>query len=552
VASTSASDARNGSPDSRELEWQLTAIDLGAVHRWLTEHHTIQGLSIEHRSPLQVHDTYFDTSDWRIRRAGFALRVRRAAGASEATLKELHPSTDGLADRRELTEPMTEAAPDAIAHSAGPVGARVQAVAGAHALQALFSVDTTRQRFAVRKPDGDDVGEIALDETVISRPDGQPQARAHRVEVEARTNEPQSLEELVKALSGELSLEPATDSKYALGLRSVGLAPAQSVQLGSSPIDGSMRVDEAALGTLRRQLSAWIEHEPGARLGEDPEALHDLRVAARRIDAALALFAEYLPAALARMRKRLEQILKALGGVRDLDVQLASVEEFERQLEPAARPAVEPLRQLLRAERTRARTRMLRILDSPTTENWLARLRSGLLKPSAGRMRHDHDPVTVIAPALLQSRYKKLRKAAKRLTTESSVEDYHRVRGRIKKLRYAVEAVAEIYGDPAAALLRSLRRLQNSLGELQDAHVALTRLHGRACEGRKLSAEAVFLMGRMAESGAAAGARGRDDFHKRYPRLRKRWKQLRRRFDRLPAQAHQVAEATPSSTQQSS
>lgn len=428
---TSVRTTENGI-NRREVEWQLAATDLGSVHRWLAEHHTIQGLVVEHRSPLQVHDTYFDTSDWRIQRAGFSLRVRKAAGETEATLKELISSKEKVADRRELTEPLTAA--DAIFRSAGPVGTRVHAMAGAHALQALFSVSTTRQRFTVRKQDGsEDLGEIALDESVISRPDGEPQTSMQRVEVEALTSECQPLGRLVKELSTECSLESVTDSKYAVGLRTVGLMPPTQTQLPLDRIDASMRIDELAVATLRAQLSAWIAHEPGARLGEDPEELHDLRVAGRRIDAALALFAQYLPTALVRMRARLKLILQALGSVRDIDVQLVNLQAFERKLATADRAAVEPLKRRLDAERTQARTRMLSVLDSPQTEKWLARLKAEVLKPSISRSRHDRGPITAAAPLLLRSRYKKFRKAAGRLTAESSMEDYHAVRGRIEK-----------------------------------------------------------------------------------------------------------------------
>ena len=540
---TSFSNTENGS-DRREVEWQLATTDLGAVHRWLAEHHTIQGLVVEHRSPLQVCDTYFDTNDWRIQRAGFSLRVRNASGKTEATLKGLISSKEGVADRRELTEPLTDAAPDAIVRSAGPVGMRVHAVAGAHALQALFSVSTTRQRFTVRKQDGDeDLGEIALDETVISRPDGEPQTSLQRVEVEALTSECQPLEGLVKTLSAECTLESATDSKYAVGLRTVGLVPPTANPLAPDHVDGSMRVDELAIATLRGQLSAWIAHEPGTRLGEDPEELHDLRLAGRRIDAALANFSQYLPTALVRMRARLKRILQALGSVRDLDVQLANLEAFERKLATADRAAIQPLKRRLDTERTRARTRMLRVLDSPQTEKWLARLQAEVLKPSISRARHDHGPITSAAPLLLRSRYKKLRKAAGRLTAESSMEDYHAVRGRIKKLRYAVESVGAVYGKPADALLRSLRRLQGPLGEQQDAHVTLARLQALARQPRTaLPMEAVFLMGRMAEDHVAAGTQGRSDFEKFYPKLRKRWKRLRRRLDQLNTQTHEPSE----------
>jgi len=542
------SDAPSSSSDRRELEWQLAAADLGAVHRWLTEHQTIQGLCIENRSPVQVQDTYLDTSDWRIRRAGFALRVRNAAGASEATLKELRAPTDGIADRRELTEVLTDPAPDAIVRSPGSVGTRVQAVAGAHALQALFSVSTTRQRFAVRRQDGnEELGEITLDATVFSRPDGEAQASTQLVEVESHTNERQPLEGLVKALSDECALRSATDSKYALGLRSMGLTLPPAGELGPDLIDASMPVDQIAFATLRQHLSRWIAHEPGARLGEDPEELHDMRMAGRRLDATLALFAPYLPAALPRMRARLKVLLEALGSVRDLDVQLTKFETFQRELAAADRPNLQALKNLLDAERARARIRMLRVLDSPQTEKWLARLKAELLKPTAARARVDHEPIVAAAPMFVRARHRKLRKAVSRLTAKSSLEDYHAVRGRIKKLRYAIESVATIYGKPADALLRSLRRLQDPLGEQQDAHVTFIRLQALARQPiADLSAETLFLMGRMAESHAAAGARGRDDFERRYPKLRKRWQRLRRKLDRLNSQALPPAEPTGS------
>ena len=104
--SANASAKNHVGTERRELEWQLTAEDLGAVRRWLAEHHTVDGLTIEPRSPVQIDDTYFDTCDRRIQRAGFALRMRKAAGESEATLKELRSANAKVADRRELTEPL--------------------------------------------------------------------------------------------------------------------------------------------------------------------------------------------------------------------------------------------------------------------------------------------------------------------------------------------------------------------------------------------------------------------------------------------------------------
>ena len=67
--------------------------------------------------------------------------------------------------------------------------------------------------------------------------------------------------------------------------------------------DGLVAAGEAALAEVRRLLGAWLAHEPGTRLGHDPEELHQLRVTARRLDATLGLFKEQLPAPLVRARR---------------------------------------------------------------------------------------------------------------------------------------------------------------------------------------------------------------------------------------------------------
>src|ERR1035438_9031790 len=282
----SAKQEEPGHKDGREVEWQLASTDLGSVRRWLADHGTIDGLVLEPRSTVQIFDTYFDTDDWRIHRAGFALRIRSESGKSEATLKSLHCASAEVADRRELSETMENSESESIQQSIGPVGTRVHAVSGAHALLPLFEVRTSRQRFAIRREDeAKQLGEIALDETVISRPHGEPQTSMQRVEVEALTEAHEPLQALVKALRSDCALEAASDTKYSHGLKSVGLAPGPAPEFAPTAVDSSMAIVDVALANLRRYLSAWYLHEPGARLGENPEELHDLRVAGRRMDA---------------------------------------------------------------------------------------------------------------------------------------------------------------------------------------------------------------------------------------------------------------------------
>src|SRR5271168_819346 len=133
--------------NGREVEWQLASADLGSVRRWLADHGTIDGLILEPRSTLEIFDTYLDTEDWRIYRAGFALRVRSGSGTTEATLKSLHSASKEVADRRELTETLNSSDNEAIRESIGPVGTRVCAVSGARTLLPLFELRTSRQRF---------------------------------------------------------------------------------------------------------------------------------------------------------------------------------------------------------------------------------------------------------------------------------------------------------------------------------------------------------------------------------------------------------------------
>src|ERR1700733_3497230 len=330
--------------DGREVEWQLVSTDLGSVRRWLADHGTIDGLVLEPRSTLQIFDTYLDTDDWRIHRAGFALRIRSESGKSEATLKSLHSASAEVADRRELSETLENSQSESIRQSIGPVGTRVHAVSGAHALLPLFEVRTSRQRFAIRREhETQHLGEIALDETVISRPHGEPQTSMQRVEVEALTEVHEPLQTLVKTLRSDCALEPASDTKYSQGLKSVGLAPGTAPEFSPTAVEPSMPMVDVALANLRRYLSAWHLHEPGARLGDNPEELHDLRVAGRRLDGVLRQFRVSLPEPFVQIRPTLKKVLRALGDARDLDVALSELETFRRELRGFDRENAEPL-----------------------------------------------------------------------------------------------------------------------------------------------------------------------------------------------------------------
>jgi triphosphatase len=530
-SNTSSAAAQPGQKNGREVEWQLACTDLGSVRRWLEDHGTIDGLVLEPRATQQIFDTYLDTKDWRIHRAGFALRIRSGSGKPEATLKSLHSASAEVADRVELSETLENSDTESIQQSIGPVGAHVQAVSGARALQPLFELRTSRQRFAIRREDQlQQLGEIALDETTISRPHGAAETSMQRVEVEALTDSHEPLQSLVKTLRSNCALEAASDTKYSYSLKSVGLVPPLP-EMAPTAVDASMTLAEVAVANIRRYWSAWNRHEPGARLGDDPEELHDLRVAGRRLDAILRQFRSSLPASFLDVRATLKTVLRALGSVRDLDVALSELESFSHKLPKSERVSIKPLKQHLVSERSRAHARMLRVLDSIWVQKNLHELTTVLAAAPVASQHSAPELALRVAPELVRRRYRKLRKRADRLTLASSMDEFHEVRGQVKKLRYALEAVAVIYGKPASEMLRALCRWQEKLGVQQDAAVASIRLNALASAPPKgIPTDTLFLMGRLAQHHAGEALRARKRYAKGYRRIRGKWKTLRMKF----------------------
>src|SRR2546423_9856139 len=120
-----ASGTHSSDPRSREVEWQLDAVDLRPVLRWLSSRAADAAPSVG-PGPISEHvDTYWDTEDWRLYRAGWSLRTR-AGKDHEATMKSREDADGARRDRRELTEALADDGPPALLKAPGPVGERVR------------------------------------------------------------------------------------------------------------------------------------------------------------------------------------------------------------------------------------------------------------------------------------------------------------------------------------------------------------------------------------------------------------------------------------------
>jgi triphosphatase len=508
---------RLSATDHQEIEWQFDAGELESVEGWLGQHDSGSwGLLVAPQSTVEITDTYYDTDDWRFYRAGYALRVRNTDGEVEATMKSLTPAEGSLRRRREISEPLKDDKPSTLKKAGGAVGGRSRTLVGGREMRLLFTLKTRRQGFALLlegSTDGNQedvrIGEISLDASEI--PLGEETARLTRVEIEAGIGMAPTPDLLgfVDEMQSALELTPASISKYETGLYASGLNPTEDSLLGPTHIDPSMSLGEVAFAVLRRQFAEMRDHEPSTRLGEDPEELHDMRVPTRQMRAAMKIFEEALPERAGWLREELRWVAHALGDVRDLDVQIERFQAWKEETNEEVSGFLDMILSITHKRRTEARKNMLEALDSSRYERLESSFAEMLRRGPAAALElaqtngkcQAGEAVTAAAPALVSNRYRKWRKAAKRLDESSSPEAFHDVRKKGKRLRYTLEFVSEVYGKPVQKLVKPLKALQDDLGDHQDAVVAaayLRELGTRTGEAR-VPRGVAFTMGVYAE-----------------------------------------------------
>jgi CHAD domain-containing protein len=242
-----------------------------------------------------------------------------------------------------------------------------------------------------------------------------------------------------------------------------------------------MRIDDDVMGRSpeegARLVALDLLAQAGAashRLGdaEDAEALHDFRVAVRRLRSTLRAFRPWLRGSLRKRRERqLRKLARATGAARDAEVQLAWLAEQKAKLKPHHRPALAWLRQRLEARRDQGYEEVRRAVA-----HRFARLGPRMaedLGTYQARVQPAEGTGTFASglASLLRQQAAALREALLAVAGPDDVEDAHRARIEGKRLRYLLEPLR---GSPRAdseAAVTGLKALQDVLGELHDAHV---------------------------------------------------------------------------------
>ena len=288
-------------------------------------------------------------------------------------------------------------------------------------------------------------------------------------------------------------------------------------------------LSDLAFGVVREQFALLRSHEAGTRAGQDPEDLHDMRVATRRLRAALRCFQDVLPPAATTLNEELGWLASGLAAVRDLDVQLLRLQDLANLISEQEQASLAAVRDVLNLDRDRAREALVTLLDS---ERYAAMVRLGFDLLGEVVVDRADPPVADAAGGLLTQPFESLRKAGNRLHRDSPPPDFHALRKRAKRLRYTLEFVANQDSPLARRFLRRLIVLQDLLGEHQDAEVAVAHLRALA-ERAVLPPSVLFAMGQLAQRNSVEAVQLRAGFEEAYrPVVGKQWRKLHRQLDR--------------------
>jgi CHAD domain-containing protein len=311
--------------------------------------------------------------------------------------------------------------------------------------------------------------------------------------------------------------EPGTDG---LSPPAEILRVIEGVVAGKALVPGPPVSREPGAARLREMLEAQrtvlLTHDPGVRLGHDPENLHQHRVAARRARSFVRTARKYLDPAWRRpLDDALRRLGDATGPVRDLDVLLDGLRHELERTEEIDQAAKALLLKRLEDEWERARRSLLEALESRDYRFALARLR---LPPG---LAEGVDAVPL--ERLAQKEFRRLARLVDRLGKRPDEDAIHRLRIALKRARYAAELAAP-KGGLRKRFLADARVLQELLGEHQDAVVAEERLRAASVDDTRTAA--AFAAGRIAERQRLR----RDGVQERLPAA---WKRLRKSGARL-------------------
>jgi triphosphatase len=469
-----------------ELKLAIAADDVADLRRSGVLKSATQGRPVTRT----LHNIYFDTAGRELAKRGMALRLRKSGRQWIQTFKCGGGSDGGLHLRDEFENVVRTPVLDLAALAATPAAALFADADFLAGLAPAFVTRFRRTTWIVTLAPGE-TAELALDQGEVTA--GAASTPISEVEIELLEGDPAHLFDFARRLLADVPLRLENVTKAERGYRL--LAPVGATPVRASPVvlRAAMRVPEAfatvAMGCVH-QLQA---NERGVLASEDPEYIHQARVALRRLRSAFGIFRDALPREhAAALAERLRALGNALGGARDWDV-------FATETLPpveAAMPgwsALAGVRSAGEARRREARRIAREAVASSAYTALLLDLVAMLVAlarpvpPASDADEENEDALLRFARGALAKREKRVRRAGKGLAV-TDLPALHALRIEAKKLRYATEFFqALLPRKRVRAGIASAADLQEILGRVNDAAVTAELLATLAQDDASLS-----------------------------------------------------------------
>lgn len=459
-------------------------------HAALTKHPLLRDAS--HREIGRLTSIYYDTRRMTLSRAGVLLRLRRDGNAWQQTVKKQDASRAGLTRRPEWHSPyanhfeFSSVDDPELRHwlERDKLTGRLAAIFETNVRRTVWQVEPRHGVRIVAKLDRGWIASSGRRETISE------------LELQLVAGGVADLYAFAMELARRQPLPPLLLSKAERGYRLFLGSPAQPVKAGPVAIDPAATPLEAFRLIALDCLTHLQHNHGGAISSDDPEYVHQMRVATRRLRAAMRMFRPVLPEDFAeRLVQPLRDLMRTLGQARDLDVLMT---EIVTPVAAALRdePRLTDLAGAITDRLYAARTHTRHVLQQPGYGQLL--LTASALLQGAPFVA---PPAEAAAPSLLDFADRRLHRLLKRvheLADAARVDNpstLHALRIGIKRLRYAIEFFGPmIPGKAGERLVRRLAGLQDELGQLNDLASAGTLL--MVCAGADPHLrEAVTLIG---------------------------------------------------------
>jgi inorganic triphosphatase YgiF len=419
--------------------------------------------------------TYYDTPDFALRRKQLTLRVRKQGRRYVQTAKAGDFAWSNLLARREWEDSIANKRPDI---DAPKTGKRLPNSIRKQDLNPVFTTSVTRTLIEIEPRPSTRI-EAAIDAGEIRTADGSGVESISEIELELQSGDPAALFDVALRLLEAAPVRIETRSKAERGYRLLGVAGlSQAVHAGPVTLDPAMVVELALQGFGRQCLTHLLRNEPVMLAGE-PEGIHQMRVAARRLRSVLSALKPILPLEYRLWAsEELKWLTHALGPVRNWDIFATSLVRPVSDALSAASPELEYLVRIEEQHRHAAFDDAKQaILSERFTKSTLCLLRWFEARGWREQPVSEHAalllaPIANIAPELIERCYRRARKSSKRFAEQAPTRR-HRLRIALKKLQYVIEFLESLFDEAQVrTFINRLESLQDFLGHANDVRVA--------------------------------------------------------------------------------